>query len=279
MPSGRGGGGGSHFGGGSSGGGSHFGGSSSSRGYHRTRPMRFHFGRRVYVISSGKSTLLYIFTGLIIFMYFVGIALMCSNYKSQLRKIEADYNYYQDMVRYAEIHTSYQKEGRITQVSYNPKYDRYYYNYTIYTTMGLINGYTFCVYTEEDLKDIKVGTIVMFAMSDNGSNANPYTDSVPMDYIYTTLEDDGEYLYFIKQAKTNKTAGIVITCIATALLGTTIFLIFKFKKLEGENSSETQIETPTSSPKEETSYCSYCGAVLSSKNGSCPSCGARVRKK
>ena len=118
MPSGsHGGGGGSHFGGGSFGGG-HFGGGSSLGSHHSYNgprrpgraPVHFHFffwgGRRYAFADDDRSSIAGLLFGcLICFLFLIFWAVSIPGSISKMNKIKADYTYYQDMIAYAEEHT------------------------------------------------------------------------------------------------------------------------------------------------------------------------------
>lgn len=308
MPSGsRGGGGGSHFGGGHSsfsGGGSHFGGSRSSysgggshfgggpRGPRGPRgPIFIHWGRHYYSISYGKNFLVIFLLVISIITGIAGAGLIASNYEDELYTICQDYKYYHQMVEYAESHSNHQTTATITSIhkSFSGKY---YYNYKFKkspsSTYSLyIDGYTYCLYTDGDLTNetIAVGKEITIAISDDVNNITFDCDSVPMDIVNFSSTDDGEYQMYDRLARENKRGGMVTLIVAVILLGTTITLYIVFlKKTDKDEYEKSKAGTDTSSSinvdtKPKSKYCSYCGSILDSNATSCPSCGAKISKE
>lgn len=287
MPSGShgGGGGGSHGGGGGhGGGGSHFGGGHGG-GYRYRGPMRMRWGRTHYVIPMGASRCISFLFVLLVFAFFgifVSSVLMTSS-KSYLRKIEQDYIYYQDMVSYAKTHTDHQIEGTVITKYYKESYKKWYVTYYFPTPEGKVEGYTFSVYTFDDVKDIRAGDKILLAV--DGLPLNKNTDSVPMDYGDMPIEKDGEYQTFKSQKKGSTTALIVCVSVAGGIILISILtaLLKKVKVQEHPTSTTTR---PVYHPTEEHStaqtsstatrtYCQYCGAEMSSAETKCKRCGGR----
>jgi hypothetical protein len=232
MPSGshsgsRGGGGGSHFGGGSSSG-------SSGGGRWHGRPHGRHvsivfFGRRV---SSA-------FVALAVFALFLAIVctLGVSGDKSYLQQIESDYMYYQDMIDDAYDKqilgdSSYLVDGVIISKFQSDTCDKWYVTYYFLDKDGeKVDGYTYSIYTWNQVKDMDPGDIIKLAVDSNPITQD--TDSINVDYKYTTLEDDGEYAQLLKKRKIMKTAAISLYIVAGALFISSI--IKGSKKEDSDN--------------------------------------------
>lgn len=296
MPSGsHGGGGGSHFGGGGSSfssGGSHFGSSRSHYGGPRgpRGPIFVHFGGRYYTITSGKRFLVLFLFFVSIFACVLGAGLIASNNESKLDVIREDYAYYYQMVELATNNSNYKTTATITGV-YKKYSGKYYYKYRFKmhpsSSMSTftIDGYTYCLYTEDDLSDIYVGKSITIAISDEVDSISFDCDSVPMDIVNFRPEDDGEFQALERSANTNKKVGIIILIIAGGVLATTIILYFVFikktskeeyEKSKSRTSIFSSINTSTSSKSK---YCSYCGTALNSNATSCSNCGAKISKE
>lgn len=281
-------GGGSHFGGsrsGHSGGGSHFGG--GPRGPRG--PVFIHWGGHYYSMSYSKNVLVVFLLVISFIAGFVGFGFTVSNNRDKLDIIRMDYEYYYQMVDYAESNSNYRTTATITGF-YQSYSGKYYYNYKFKmdpssASSFYIDGYTYCLYTEDDLPSIAVGTTITIAISDNVNNISFDCDSVPMDIKHFRPEDDGEFQALQRSAETNKKVGIVTLIIAGIMLATTITLWILFLKKTDKNEYEkSKSGTITSSsinidtnPK--TKYCSYCGSALNSNATSCHCCGARVHKE
>lgn len=291
MPSGsHSGGGGSHFGGGGSSfssGGSHFGSSRSHYGGPRgpRGPVFIHFGRRYYTISYGKNSLVVFLLFISIFVGIVGIGFVASTNKDKLDVIREDYEYYYQMVELAEQNSSYQTTATITGVY--KKYGKYYYTYRFRmrpssTSPFTIDGYTYCLYDEEDLSGIQVGDTVTIAISDNVNNISFSCDSVPMDIVDFRPKDDGEYQMYERSAKTNKKVGITALIIAGALLATsiTVYIVFLKKTDQSEYEKSKGLSVSALQTEEEpiVNYCTYCGSIIKPNDTACSACGAKVTK-
>ena len=279
MPSiSHGGGGGSHFGGGGSSGGSHFGSSSSTRWRPiRTGPIFIHFGGRCYTMSSGKQTFSVFMIILTIFIAIIGIGFTFSTNSDKLKIIENDYQYYHEMVIYSEQHSNYTTTAQITNIG--NKYGKYYYDYVFTDVFGdKVSGFTYLIYTVEDLESIHVGDNITIAINCPNNRIMSNTDSTPLDIKYYGPADDAEYVYLKEMGKRNRKFGIGTLIVAGVSLALTITLYIVFlnkvenqeaKKLDGESSSIN-----TSKPV--ANYCAYCGKVIPNGEDSCSACGAKV---
>lgn len=278
MPSGsRGGGGGSHFGGGGGGsrGGSHFSGGSSARNY---RPRGIRHGRSV-VFLGGKNSGKYMYSWadslcsiLIVILFFVGssfaIAFMAiPSIDADIRIIENDYEYYQTMIDYAELHPEYIIEGTVINPYYNEDADKWYVAYYFYTSYGVENrGYTFSIYTAEEAASFHAGDTILLAV--NELPLTGYTDSINMDYKDMPIEQDGEYVTCLN-GKNNAIIFGTISGIVT--FGIIVALIVIRKKTIKIDDQPTKTQATTKSTKR---YCPYCGSTISAKAEKCKNCGA-----
>ena len=274
MPSGsHSGSGGSHFGGGSSSG-SHFGGGSRlGGGSVNARPIIFiHHGRRYSVRGGAQSavSLMFVLCIFAIFTIFFGV-IMIPTANSQIKKIEADYTYYQAMIDYAEEHNAYLVTGKVTGKFYNEDCDKWYITYSIeideYTDL---EGYTFSVYTFDEVSRFEINEYIAIAVDSVPITLD--TDSIPMDYKDMPLTRDGEYV----DAKQDKTAGVIVIVVASivlvGLISGIVVIIIKKKQLVTDTNPTTNTSTNTA---KEPTRCSYCGAILGENDKSCPTCGAK----
>lgn len=214
---------------------------------------------------------------------FAGI--MLNNQRTaELKVVENDYIYYQDMITFAEQKqregdSRFIIEGTITgkfESEYNNKwYLTYEFEYLLFpntssTLTDTVSGETYAVYNYEDIRSITPGSTILLATYDAVLSEN--TDTVNIDYKNTKLEDDGYYLH-IK----NGDMFPQILCFAvaggSALLF--IFLIFKqVKNLKGGSGNEIDEPQTEKSTPSLTKECPYCGATMASSKSKCPNCSA-----
>lgn len=299
MPSGShsSGGGGSHFGGGSSGG-SHFGGFSGSSRSTNIGPRVIVFGGRRYVVSSqrmaGLSALMF---AIIIFAFalFSGCLITTGANKS-MQTIKDDYARYQQMITTAETNSEYQIKAVITD-SFKHESGKYYITYafplnTIAESQlwgayredlanntvedNWVLGYSYSVYTLAQVSsaELSKGRVIDLAINDKATEVKSDTDSIPFDYKDMPLSQDGEY---IEAQKSKKVGPVVITIASVLIVGSIVGMVFivKTSKKEEQNKAEqtatAQTTAPTNQPKQQ--ICAYCGAALEPGTKKCPNCG------
>ncbi len=291
MPSGSHGGGGGHSGGFSGGGGSwggHSGGGSSSSSPIFPRSTRG--GRSVVIIggfgghggryvTSGIFSLLQVMLTFAFLMVFFGIILASSASPSGVqRDYQHDYDYYQNMIAYAETDPNYllTTGAVITDRFMGKGGNKYYLTYRFYTSGPshiAVDGYTYTTYTLEDLKkpELQVGQTIVLALNCRNDQITTSTDSIDIQYKNTTLWDDDDFVHDYKTAKTTQTVGIVVIVVGLLLgAGAIALFIIKSKKDDGDESSTT---VTTKVSKE---YCKYCGTLLKPGSVKCDNCGASL---
>lgn len=281
MPSGsHSGGGGSHFGGGG-GGGSHFSGSSGSHGSGMSsRPLHWHFGGRHYYVPSTKTGRL---SGIVVLCVFIGFFIMAmiaglTSVVGDINTIIADRNYYLAMIEYAEENPEYQKEATITDIIYNSNCQKYYITYSIPYTYydgsifeSELAGYTYSIYSRNDISNLSRGDKVMIAC--NTSVVTEYTDSITMDYKDYPLSADGEYI----NAQESEAIFIVLICIfSSVIVGNIVYAIIYIKKNVYACATPQTAEELEEYERKRFHKCSYCGSVLTAGKLKCPNCGASV---
>lgn len=307
MPSGShsSGGGGSHFGGGSSGG-SHFGGSSRSSGgfIRRSRPGTavIVLNGKQYEVAGKKRYLVYAFAMMLligIFAIFAGV-LLFNGAKESISTIKADYDYYQSMAETSNRTADQKIKGVVTDHFKSDNCNKYYIVYffplhniaeeDLYSTFQVdfanndidnnwVRGYSYSVYTLEEVSvsDLQIGSVIDLAINCNKASISKNTDSIPMDYLGMPIERDGEY----QNAKHSKTTGIVILVASSVFIVISVVggvLVAKKAKLltDNENEETTTATTESTKPAQtipETKQCAYCGATLSKDATKCPNCG------
>ncbi len=267
MPSGSHGGSAGGHGGGSSGGhgGSHFG--SSRGGFNRGPRVIMFFGHPHY-INSRKSGWLSFLSMLIVISVIALIIMLfgLSASSNEIKVIENDYNYYQQMIKRAESNPAYIKQATITGHFVKNGYDKWYMTYTIEQNDGnLLEGYTFSIYTLEDLNQYTIGSIVDAAV--DSIIVTKDTDSITMDYKNTTLKDDCEYERNI-HSKTTFTIGSIVDAII--LVGLIVLIIVIIQK------SAASPEQEKLQQENQLRKCPYCGAKIKNTKDKCPNCGANL---
>ena len=292
MPSGshRGGRSGSHSSGGSRSGGSfsssrsfggsrHIGGGHYHGGFHHyRRPIRFHFGRRYYVYSSGTQSVLSVF---LVFLFFAiiftfGFSGLRNADQHELKVIEEDYYYYQDMITRARA-KGYIVEGTVVDKFYNEDADRYYIIYSIETASGDdLEGYTYSCYTRQEASKYQRGGKIEIAVDSVPITLS--TDSVNTDYYGMPLGKDGEYINAQSSLRKDTIGFVICIIIDIALVAIIVIYAYKKKEVEEEKAVATTAANTTSIEQESEKYCSYCGSVMSKSATKCSSCGASSKR-
>lgn len=279
MPSGSHGGSGGSHGGFSGGGGSRssFGGGGSSYRSVRPRgPRPYRFGRSVFIVSTGRQSILSIF---LIVGFFLAVSLITSiaslsGLNEHIKMIEEENRYYINMVQTALADSRYVVDGEVEDHFYKTEYGKYYITYSFVADDGSeVDGYTFSIYKLENLPT--KGSKIKIAVNDISTDED--TDSIPMDYVNFTLEDDGEYVLY-KQNKA-KTVRSVVICglIMVAIVAGYILIIVTSKKKEEEKEAEQKAEQKAKEEAENKKrFCEYCGSRVEPSDNVCPQCGARL---
>ncbi len=255
-------------------------GSVSNRG---SRPFRMRFGTRVYVFG-GKTGIFIplIFISLFILMF---CCIVNSGVKHNISNIETDFIYYKAMVQKAEINPSLKKQGTITDYFYNEDCKKWYYIYEIEIENSVkpLEGYTYSLYTFEQISKLNVGDVIEIAV--NNPNVNLYTDSVPMDFKDFELEDDGEYIEAKKTKKIMTTMIVIFSILSAALVVGAIVYMVKTKKREDleQQEEKTRVEEKHELEKKALEKdldwrCEYCGSLNKSGKSKCSTCGAGRKK-
>ena len=277
MPSGTGrGSSGSHSGGSRSSGGSHFS-SSSNRSSFRSHHGHHHsmvvtWNNRHYELPPKVSGIF----GVLTFILFIIIAVLITSIASilpdqnrRIDKIQSDYIYYQNMITFAESQPGYIRDATIVRMNYNFDCKKWYLEYEIKTDLGdTLRGYTYSMYTFDDLKEFRAGQTIKCAVNTNPVTLN--TDSINLDYKNTSLSDDGEYVtaQALKQGWT--TATIILTLSAVAM----IIIMSIIVKKSIKNTHETESNTINI----HVFVCPYCGTKNTNNERNCPNCGAKFKK-
>lgn len=323
MPSGHSGGSsGGHFGGGSfSHSGGHFSGSRSSSSFsgghfggsragftprpHRPfyQPRVVVFGGRQVYLGTGRASAVSVLGILIaiavIVTIFLGIGWANSNdndyleYEAEINAIKTEYNKYQAMAKYASENVGYTVHGDVLYKEEFENSGKYCIKYTFDTPAGKVdNGFSFYVYTREQAIELEENGVVL-ALEKPLLSANKFTDSVPLDYYGTALEDDAEYLYYRNLydeavAEQDDSKNFIRGAFLTSV-GITVGLIVLYvlvnataKKATAEQIAADKQGTTTSTDNKTvpagTWRCEYCSTLNDNSKERCDGCGATRQK-
>lgn len=201
---------------------------------------------------------------------FVGITFVVAgsaqiSHTNQLISIKrSDYNYYQNMISFAEKNPDYLATGQVTEVYFDYQVNEHYFEYTVC-------GYNFSTFACYNSASIPLkGQHISVALNLPKELFNSSSDSMPVSYKNTTLEDDGEYNILCE----DRNAGIFFVVFGLAFAVLTVVTIFKTRKKPTSSVEETSTNNTTASPSK--NFCAYCGAENSPEARKCSSCGARI---
>lgn len=295
--------------------GGHFGGTSRVGGTGRAvgftpRPHRPFYqprvvvfgGRQVYLgtgRASAVSVLGILIAIAVIVTIFLGIGWANSNdndyleYEAEINAIKTDYNKYQAMAKYASENFGYTVHGDVLYKEEFENSGKYCIKYTFDTLEGKVdNGFSFYVYTREQAIELEENGVVL-ALEKPWLSANKFTDSVPLNYYGTALEDDAEYLYYCdlynkavaeQDDSKNFMRGAFLTSV-----GITVGLILLYvlvnataKKATAEQIAADKQGTTTSADNKTiptgTWRCDYCSTLNDNAKERCDGCGAKRQK-
>lgn len=249
----------------------HYGGSH----YHYPRRIRFRFGGRYYVYSSGTTsalTMLFIFLGFALLFTF-GINLGRQDAMQDIRIIETDYAYYQSMIDEAKSGEGAIVDATVRGKFYNDYADKWYIVYTIPTEYGGdLEGYTYSCYTLGEVNRYRPGSTIRVAV--DSVPITMETDSIDMDYENTTLEDDGEYIAKQDELVEVTTTYVIAILIDLSLAAIIVVVLLKKKQVEGQSTKKQVSTTTTTTATSTDKYCDYCGSLIEKGSKKCSSCGA-----
>ena len=199
--------------------------------------------------------------------------------KTNIKNIEIDYNYYHNMIQKAERDSDYKKVATITDWVYNDDCDKWYFTYEIETAFDSLDGYTYSVYSFEDMNRLVIGQEIMVAV--NSKTVNMLTDSIPMEFANINPEQDGEYIKALSTKKTMTTLIIIFSIVSVGAIVVTIIYMVKTKKEEGakeleqKEMAEEKHEMEKKILAQELDWqCSYCGGKNKKEDSKCSNCGA-----
>lgn len=235
-----------------------------------------HHHHRTYVYHSGHGVLISPLSALfmvLMFFCFIFTIIMFVNVneaKNMLGAIQNDYEYYQSIIEYAETHPSCQIEGEIIGKYYDDKYDKYFIEYKY----KHVTDYSFYIYDEQDINNMNIGDTILLAC-----DSVDKTITINMDYKNYSLEEDGEYNYYLKRSKNGFLAYIgVAGIIAMIVIVSVIETKYRKKEKESDTTTSTTTSTTTNTSAQTNQYCAYCGSKVTNDSAKCSVCGATNRK-
>lgn len=268
---------GSHSSGGSSFGGSHHsGGSHSSGGGFGTI---FFFGSRSYNFKN-KWAVILIFAAFFLLIVAFSLVASAASAKELIQKTETDYDYYQNMITFAEKNEDYLVTGKVKDKFFNQSAGKWFVTYIFKTTDGTewVEGYTFSVYSANEAYNFIIGQDIELAV-----NSNPITkdtDSIPMDYKNMSLEKDGEYTNAKSQLVRSRIGYVLCFASSIGLIALTVVLEIKKtkeQKLEKEAERQHELDMEAAKQNAKTHICPYCGSKMPAEMHTCPNCGANLK--
>lgn len=246
---------------------------SGSYSYRPRGPRYFHFGGRTLIITTGRQNIISVLSMLIVFALIAVIACFTirPSLKQEIAMVEEEYRFYQAMITKAESNSDYIWQAEVTDQEYSQEYEKYCVYYEFKTSNGrtTVDGYTFYVYTLDNIPS--VGEVIQIAVDKNPVDSE--TDSIPMDYKLTTLQDDGYYNHLKKNLRNTTIFLILAIVVVVGIVGGIIAIIFTSKKKEEEKKEE---EKQQAILEEKKKYCEYCGTKIQETDTTCPNCGSRL---
>ena len=159
--------------------------------------------------------------------------------------------------------------------------------YEFETTLGqltTVDGYSYYVYDYATAQAYWEQGTVILALSNTNDKITTVTDSVPLDYMKTVVEDDAAYLYFTEM-RNGFRAGTLVTLGAVAVMVVAALVIpATAKKATAEQLAENHATSGNaqtanqSSPDTGIWRCGYCGNMNDSSKHRCDGCGAKRQK-
>lgn len=292
MPSGHGHSSGGHFGGGSfrSHSGGHFGGSRSSgsrgisfggHGWHHPHVM-FFFGRPVYM-TSGRAGTVSVLGVLMVFAIIAAVLFGIGwySYEEDLTTIREDYARYHQMAQSAAEDERYQIVGKVTDYA---QYD-FSGKYCIWYEFDVVDdGYSYYVYSYDQVRKMQENGVLL-ALNNKKDEITYITDSVPLDFKDTVLEDDVEYVDYLGMRDFMRMGTLIAVGITVALILIAVLVpltakkataeqIAESKKTDSANTTDNQ-NNANSNANSGTWRCRYCNTVNDASKQSCEGCGAK----
>ena len=191
-----------------------------------------------------------------------------SSFNRLMNVKKADYAYYQNMIENAEENPEYMTTGKVTYIQYDQEVNAYYFDYTVEDR----HFSTFACY--DDFSIPLLGADISVALSCPVSEFDQYTDSMPVSYKETTLEDDGEYL----SLRGDRFVGVGFAAFGAVFIIIGVVMIIRtIKSNKTEEVKEPSVnDTIPPVVEKTTKYCNYCGAENDKSRRKCHSCGARL---
>lgn len=296
----------SHFGGvrHSVGGSSHFGSRSSFSGGYSSfssahHPHRPWYGPRVVVfggrqiyLGSGRASASSILGVLIVIAIIVTafLGFSWSSAESDIKIIQANYDFYQKMAKHADEHPEYQCDAEVFKIECNATdKSKCRIQYRFIAGNGEVNGaseedgynYSFYVYDEETALALKRDG-VRIALDKEYSSSDENTDSTPLSYKDTVLEDDAEYQERIVSRKSMQIGTGIMAGVTALLIFSSVLVRATASKATAEQIAADKAATATNADNkttpEGTWRCEYCNAINDNSKDRCDGCGAQRQK-
>lgn len=260
----------------------HFGGSGGFRPTLRWRPhTTVIFGRPVY-LGAGRACTVSVL-GILITFAVIASALLGLGWfatANNLTTICANYEHYRNVALTAEEDSAYRI---FAQVDFIEQYGDTGKYCICYTFGSYYEGYSFYVYTYEEASKLKKEG-VWLALSDRNDEIDSMTDSIPLDYWKTSLEDDAEYLDYLGTRNGLRVATFVALGLTVVMVVSAVVVPLTAQKATKEQLAENnQTNASGNSANQNSSSagtwrCDYCNTLNDSSKDRCDGCGAKRQK-
>ena len=181
-----------------------------------------------------------IFLAVILIVLSLSMTSMAKTNKSEMANMREDYNYYQNLIKYAEEHPTHIIDAKVVGKFKNIETNRWYLKYTIKPDDIENNSYldpyqtsSYAIYTDEQIDKYEVGDKIKVAV--NSLPITTETDSMVVEYKDFKLENDVKYSSIKKDYKNFKTMTIVANVFSSLSFASGIaFLVIFILKMKND---------------------------------------------
>ena len=266
--------------------------------HHWHGPRRFRrygFWGPTVVLTDGQSSALGMFLVLIFMSLFFGFIVFMGGMSitSEMEQRASEHEYYMTFIENAKA-SGRQAYVDVTGI-YEGENNKYWveYGFGHYFSLSdtyMHEGWSYTMYTLAEAQSyLSTGKILVYHDYTPGSygldkndpsNWGYNTDTIPADYEFQSLSQDGDY----QDLQSTKgvmdiicyiCVGVAVFCVIAAIRVST-----KAQKEEASATVTSVNSTPSSATSTTTSsthtYCAYCGSKLEKSATKCPNCGSKT---
>ena len=266
--------------------------------HHWHGPRRFRrygFWGPTVVLTDGQSSALGMFLVLIFMSLFFGFIVFMGGMSitSEMEQRASEHEYYMSFIENAKA-SGRQAYVDVTGI-YRGENNKYWVEYGFGHYFSLSNsymydGWSYTMYTLAEAQSyMNEGQILVYhdfnptgySLDKNDpNNWNMNTDTIPADYEFQTLDQDGDY----QNLKSTKGIMDIIfyICIGVAVFCVVAAVRVSSKAQKEEATATVSSVNSTSSSATSTAsssthtYCAYCGSKLEKTATKCPNCGSKT---